>query len=388
MQLAKSDPESIHDIFRRVCHYTHPEQIFGDLGATIVSEQKAELKKRFNTLARLYYPSNYPLNSSEYICATDLFKIVNKLYQQAQEKITSGTYQQKIPVDPTSDQDPICIIKTVKRSYRLIEHLVEGQHADLYLGEYDDPDDPILPLKKVVIKVASSFGKNPLINTEIRFHQTLTHFSLPEFIDSFTFPKDRKDAVIMGFINGLDLEQVREIYPCGIPDRHAAWILDRLLSVIGLLHYHGILHGYIEPVNIMLGKDEPSGLATHNVFLIDFVASLVKPSLKSIIPVFDPIFAAPELSFIDPPSPHPSADLYAVGKSMIYLLGGNVTTDEVPNSVDIRFKAFLNKFLEDDPSKRANDAWEMNDELQKLRKKIFGASHEFLELKLYKEVSS
>lgn len=384
MQLAKSDPESIDDIFRRVCHYRYPEQLFGDLGTTTIYEQKAELKRRFNALAKLYYPSNYPLNSPEYICATDLFKIINKLYQQAQEKITSGTYQQKIPVDSTSDQDSICIIKTAKRSYRLIEQLVEGQHADLFLGEYDDPNDPVLPLKKVVIKIASSYGKNPLINTEIRFHQALAHFSLPEFIDSFTFPKDRKDALIMNFINGLDLEQVREIYPHGIPDRHAAWILDRLLSVIGLLHYNDILHGYIEPANIMLEQDAPSGLATHNVFLIDFVASLVKPSLKSLMTVFDSTFTAPELSFIDPSSPHPTADLYALGKSMIYLLGGNLTTDEVPNSVDIRFKAFLNKLLEDDPSKRANDAWEMNDELQKLRKKIFGASHEFLRLELFR----
>jgi hypothetical protein len=71
--------------------------------------------------------------------------------------------------------------------------------------------------------------------------------------------------------------------------------------------------------------------------------------------------------------------MYSLGKSMVYLLGGNIKTNELPKSVDKRIKDFLMKFLHINPIERTRDAWKSWHELSNLREKVFGTRHQFLE---------
>jgi serine/threonine protein kinase len=102
------------------------------------------------------------------------------------------------------------------------------------------------------------------------------------------------------------------------------------------------------------------------------------PDTASKMTVVNRKFTAPEV--FQGAKPHPVSELYALGKSMVYLLGGDIETDDIPKSVAPKIVAFLRNLLIKDPRSRAHDAWHMHAKLQKLRQQVFGAKHEGLPL--------
>ena len=66
---------------------------------------------------------------------------------------------------------------------------------------------------------------------------------------------------------------------------------------------------------------------------------------------------------------------------MIYLLGGDVRQDTLPPSVDERFARFIQFMVRESPRQRAQDAWEVAEQLARLRVEIFGPQR-FLPLEM------
>ena len=64
----------------------------------------------------------------------------------------------------------------------------------------------------------------------------------------------------------------------------------------------------------------------------------------------------------------PHHDLYSLGKCMIYLLGGDVETNSIPNTVELSFKKFVYEFIK--PG--VTDAWKRHAELHHLRLNVLG----------------
>lgn len=365
--------EQVRTYYSYICHLKYPEQLFGDLGLYPNKNSQLQiLHEAFRYLMKCYHPDIYSDPTDKHY-ANEVCITISSLRELAKKKIENGTYGQ---LHDSTDSDTRCTITTSIREYRVIEHLVEGKFADIFLGAYVDPDNPEEPIRKVAIKIIADPDDNHLLKNEIRFYRRFAHFSVPhakpQYVDRFVVPDERKQAIIMSYIDGYDLTVIRESYPQGISDRHVCWILDRLLSVLGLLHAQKILHGNIEPENIIV---QPHPYAHHG-FLIDFLFCLIEPDSTGKMAVINREYTAPEV--FRGMKPHPVSELYALGKSMIYLLGGDVRTDTIPDSVDPRIAAFLRKFLIKDPAKRANDAWQMHAELQNLRQRVFGARHEGL----------
>lgn len=358
--------EHIKEVYSQICHYEYPEQLFGELGES-KDEQLRKLASAFKHLVKLYHPDHYVRNPENHQLADNLIKILNYLRAEAEKRIVAGKYGQVIEASP---REPECIISTAVRDYRVIKFLEDGEQSNLYHAEYDDPDDRFLPIKEAVIKIIKDPANNDLIENELRALRTLSHQSLPKLIDYFVVPDDGKKAIIMNVIDGYDLYHVRKKYPGGIPDRHMCWIFERLLSVLGFMHYNAVLHGNLEPGNIMIRSRD------HNSFLVDFLHSRVSPGKRDYLEVVAREFAAPE-SFRKAP-PHPAADLYSLAKSMLYILGGDIVRDTLPPRVDPRIARFLQQFLAGDPGQRANDAWKMYNLLSDLRLEVYGARHEFL----------
>ncbi|MDQ7821211.1 MAG: hypothetical protein RDV48_00315 [Candidatus Eremiobacteraeota bacterium] len=363
-----SSQETIKEFHDRICHFEHPEELFGDLGEDNETRYKT-LSNAFKYLVKLYHPDLFPSGSEEQHLAGIVTKLINSLRTDAEKKIEKGTYGQ--PIDQAHEASE-CIITTSLREYRVTRHFAEGEKCDIYHAEYDDPEDKILPFKQAVIKIIALPSENHLIENEIQVLRLLTHQSLPQFIDHFIMPEEKKKAVISRFIEGADLTSIRQKYPDGVPDRHVCWIMERLLSVLGFMHYNAVLHCNIHPGNIIVRPRD------HNVFLIDFLHSLVHPDGSDKMKAAHKDFAAPELtSFASKAKPHPAADMYALGKSMIYLLGGDARGDTVPHHVDRRIARFIKEFLTKNPVQRANDAWNMYGRISDLRLEVFGARHEF-----------
>src|SRR5205823_5593440 len=122
---------------------------------------------------------------------------------------------------------------------------------------------------RVAVKLAEDAADGDLMASEVAaLHLLTTENSpqrkhLPVVLDRF-HTRDSRLGTIFAYIDGLDLTEVRRRLPDGLPPRHLVWVMRRCLSVLGWAHSHGVLHGNIDPLHIMVRPGD------HNVWLIDW----------------------------------------------------------------------------------------------------------------------
>ena len=267
-------------------------------------------------------------------------------------------------------------IKTGRGKYRMGEALARGDLAQIYQAEtISGPRDT----PRVVLKVALDVRDNDFLYNEVRIlkllHKERSPYQkhLPILVDQFKTGDNRR-ANILSHLNGHDLHSIREKYKDGIPERHIIWIFRRCLSVLGYAHSKGVVHGNIDPSHIIVRAND------HNVWVLDWCYAVHNPARTGeSFRILNETYSPPEVEQRKPPLP--AADLYSLGKCMLYLLGGNVETDELPAGVDQRIQRFIQFFLIPSAPSRAQDAWEMYAKLDKLREEIYG-NHEFIEFKM------
>ena len=189
----------------------------------------------------------------------------------------------------------------------------------------------------------------------------------------------------------FDLLAVKEKYKDGVDPKHMVWMLSRLLSIVGYAHSRKLIHRNIKPSNVLVRPQD------HNCLLLGWECSVMDPiknGLKSYLS--DEDFSAPEIAaktYIPPARECDSqqdlmyleaacsADIYSIGKCMIYILGGDLKTNEMPDSVPLQIKRFLETFVIDSPLQRSRDAWELYGVLRKIIVSIWGP-RKFLEFKM------
>jgi len=258
-------------------------------------------------------------------------------------------------------------IKTQRAEYIFFPTKIEGDLSYVYSG-YENNSERT----EIILKLIKNPGDNDLAQNEIKILQNLQSEEvaqskhLPKLLDQFKTTANQLGLILTRF-DGYDLRTVREhhFYKNGISDQHMAWILCRLLSVLGYVHKKGIIHGNLEPSHILI---QPSN---HNLYLIDWTCSVFDPiHTNDVFKVFNQDFSAPEI--VEKKLPTPAADLYSAGKCMVYLLGGDLKNNFIPESVDPRIQRFLAYFLLPSPFQRAQDAWHEFAQLQNLRTEIWG----------------
>jgi serine/threonine protein kinase len=282
---------------------------------------------------------------------------IDELTDLARAALEAGTYDADLP---TWSGRHTSELRTALRTYRVIEHLAEGEHADVYRAEYERDGGVV---EQVAIKIPRSPALDDASLNESRVLGLVAHKSLPIIVDTFRATSGAI-STITRLIDGVDLHEVRERYPTGVPQVHLWWILDRLLSVLGFLHSRRVIHGAIEPGNVMLRPRD------HNAFLLDFLFAVVDPlrsgqGYKTVVPGF----SAPEVA--ERRSPAPPADLFALGATITWLAGGEV---------DEPLRGFLQRLVEPDPLHRPRDAWDLCRELRLLRDRTLGTERSFVEL--------
>lgn len=245
-------------------------------------------------------------------------------------------------------------------NYKIIKQIGEGGFARTYLARHIILDEPAC-LKQ---NIGLSDDDVALLLKEAKLLWQIHHYSLPTLRD-FIRCDDGSYALVMSFIKGKDLFKiVEEDYPKGIDPEHACWMTQRLLNALHYLHFHGIIHGDVKPQNIMIQAEE------HNAVLVDYGLSTLLPKSHTRADGYTPAFAAPEQ--LEGKPPIPETDIYGLGLTMIYALGGNIAGKTFPATVPRELQDFFSEMVIVDPRKRPQSAEKLISPLSDLREKLFG----------------
>lgn len=337
-----------------------PEQFFGELAGDTTAKNLESLKKAYANLLYLYHPEANSGESEEFLdVAAEIANMIVYFYAEAEKKVQLGTYG--LP-DPESHDLPYFEpIETSNRRYAISKLLARGDNSLVYAARMDGAEDD-----NACIKVANGPEANERLLVEREVLENVRHYQLPKLIDVF-MTKEGSVVLVEELIDGFDLVSLRAMprYQNGIPQEHVAWIADRGFFTIGELHSLGRLHGNLTPAHLVV---EPQ---SHNVYLVGFGWSVKKSGgrygFKS------EIYGAPEISKEAPLDP--KTDLFAFGKCLIFALGGDPATGQMPAAVKPEIVDFLAALVSTNPDSREGDAWDAWYRWSDLRLKLFGSRH-------------
>ena len=343
----------LKEIYDKLVKARRPADFFGN-----VSE--AEQKDLYRTYAKKVHPDRV-LGSEIYI-VQQAMALLNRLNSEAISEYRSGIYGVTDTIDLYSKSTPLFEFSLEGKSHRFYELFFRGEVGALYRGTNGE--------YIIILKAAADPADNYLIDTEFRTLNAIKHHALP--IVEHRFMVNDRTAFIMREIEGTPLVKLMEEYPNGVHTEHVMWMLERLFSVVGYLHYNKIVHGNIKPDHVIVNKKN------HNVSLIGFSLCIPKADTPAArYKVVNDIYSPPEVS--KTVRVLPSSDIYAIGKLAVLLLGGDVKTNGMPLTVHIKIREFIRKLVDPDYIDRPDDAWKLWDEVIALRAALF--SKGFKELK-------
>lgn len=360
-----------------------PEEVFESLRRARVplGERLSSLDGDFRRLSGMCNPEHFASAPAIKERAEAVRARLLDWYQEALARVDAedldlaGGGPYRSPARPAPSQTAPTL-RTAQGLYRLSQPLARGDLASLYLGECEAGS---WLGDAVVLKIANDAGDNDLLGREVAALGRLwasegpQRKHIPRLLDRALSP-DGKAGNILSVVEGRDLLYVRARYPGGVPGEHAVWMLRRLLSVVGYAHSLGVLHGNIEPAHVLVRAHD------HNISLVDWCYAVVDPSKTGQrFACLNPDYSAPELA--KKQAPHPSADLFSVGKCALFLLGGDLETGALPAQVEDKLQRFVRWLIRPSALQRAQDAWEAFEELGRIRKALYGA-HRFQEFPL------
>ncbi|MCS6898778.1 MAG: protein kinase [Myxococcales bacterium] len=363
---------TFEDLCQIVAEASCPDEVFSSLRLMGRVGWESALRGEYEQLRAVANPLQF-LDPGARQGAEVVRRRLDELYREA---LGEGSEPEGEELSWNSTERPCFLVRTGQGVYQGSSVLARGDIATLYEGK---ATEGTAIGRCVVLKIADAAADNGLMLDEAaaleRLHQGAgpQKKHLPRLIDQFCMP-DGRIGLVLERLDGVDLLTVRERYPEGVPLEHVIWILRRILSAIGYVHQLGIIHGNIEPSHVMVRPKD------HNVFLIDWCYSLIEPARSGRgFKCETPGYSAPEVGQRKPPTP--ASDLYSVGKCAVYLLGGDPEKDQLPEEINPRFARLLRHLCRPSALQRAQDAWEMFDEVGRARREIFG-HHTFQEFQI------
>lgn len=330
---------------------TRPEEVFGVLDGA----QEVALKRRYRELAAMVHPDHNPGQAVE---ASRAFQALQVWYTQARQRLEQSTYGQHTYITAA----------TALHDYVGTTPPLHGDLCDLFPCQVGS--GPVL------LKVARSGSNNDLLQAEAQVlhrierelagQRVRAHF--PTLIEHFrlrdTEGRKHHVNVLRAEAGYVSLEEVLRAYPNGIDAADAAWMFNRILTAIGVLHNLGIIHGAVLPGHILIRPDD------HNGMLIDWCYSV--PLGETIKAVSPPSVAEypPEVSARRPATA--ATDTYMAAACMVRLLGGNPATATLPPRVPKAIGALLRACLLPSPSRRSGDAWQIFEDFQEILAGLYG----------------
>jgi len=244
-------------------------------------------------------------------------------------------------------------------NYRVISQIAEGGFGTTYRGEHNMLGTPVCLKHAHYVSPQDEL----LLFEEAKSMWDLRHYSIPN-IREIVRMDDGSMVLVMSYIPGPTLAQIVDKHRRLDPE-HVGWIAERSLHALKYIHYHGIVHGDVKPQNIIIQGD------SHQVVVVDYGLSLIRPNKKSASKGYTPMFASPEAIRGEPLLPE--SDFYSLGITMIYALGGDVEMRRVPNDTPEPMCKFIKSLIAYEVSGRPH--WrkvDLCDTIREVRQKSFG----------------
>jgi serine/threonine protein kinase len=244
-------------------------------------------------------------------------------------------------------------------NYTIIRQIGEGGFGRTYEARHTILDEKACLKQNINLTDTDA----ALLRNEAKLLWNVSHHSLPAVRDFFRAP-DKSYILAMSYIEGKSLHESVKKHKAIHPE-DVCWVTQRLLNALYYLHCKGIVHGDIKPPNVIVHPEE------HNAFLVDYGLSSIRPQVTTKAPGYTAVFAAPEI--IEGKPPVPESDLYSLGLTMIYAMGGDPITKTYPDHVAEPIRQFCNSLVAYKPLDRAT--WEKQDLVSRLsdvRQEAFG----------------
>ncbi len=346
-----------------------PEDVFGSFEGS-GEEQLKQATVVYRQLAKAVHPDRYRQNGDQ-TAAHEAFKALQYWWREAQAKIKLGIYG----TVRTTKPEPL-LVQSGRRKYAVGEQMARGDICNLYLCT--SATDP----KSAVFKVAREPRDNDLMANEARILKQLLankewskfHAYLPQIYDAFGY-KDAasvtRHANVISYLDGFySLKEVQAEYPNGVEAKDMAWIWRRLLVALGLAHVNHIIHGAVLPDHVLIQPE------LHGLTLIDWTCAVafgdpdgLDEHIQALSLEYEPWYPQEVLS---KKPPVPGTDIYMAAQCMVYLLGGNPLTGEIPKAVSKPIARFFRGCLLPNPKSRPQEAWALIEEFDELIERLWG----------------
>lgn len=161
---------------------------------------------------------------------------------------------------------------------------------------------------------------------------------LPRLVDVTTLPDGRGANVLAAgqhsYGDYASLAEIRADWPDGLHMRHAVWMTNRMLELLSWVHKGGTVHGAVFPSNTMYvhSMDEEHQNPDHAGMLWDWCYA-TRVSRRQLLPAVVDRYRdwyPPGLLGENRRPPRPADDTAMLAASVLWVLGGDPVTGEVP----------------------------------------------------------
>jgi hypothetical protein len=257
---------------------------------------------------------------------------------------------------------------------RLIAH---GDITDVYAGRRAR-----WPSELVILKILRDSQNAGLLENEWVALQSLQQSQAPG-ADTFTglLPQPIAHArITSGLFSGqwasifrwasgfyYTFEDVRRVYPQGIPPRASIWIWRRILEVLSFIHASGVVHGAVVPAHLLVQKNE------HGVRLVGYSrAGRPGETLRAVSSAYEPFYPQPAgwRSNLTP-----QLDIVMSARCIAAILGGDPASASLPAAAPKKLADLVRQIGLSQPGDTAiRSAWAIREELGRVAKDVFGPS--------------
>lgn len=324
------------------------------------------IKSGYRHFQKALHPDRYQDEDAKEV-ATQAFTRLGLLHDQAQEAIRLGRYGTPLQ---------LAVVHTRKGEHRIMSQAGVGDLSTTYFAEskrggtteasfckiVNDPRDGDLLMNEVkALRILNGPNADPQWQLYVA-----------QLIETFVYAepgKPRRQANVLGRLEGFySLETIHERLPGGLSPLHAVWMWRRLLMVLGFAHDLGVVHGAVLPRHVMILPE------AHGLTLVDWSYASIKTGSS-----YQPLVAIvndhrdwyPE-EVLAKRAPSPATDIVLAARTMIWAMGGDPLTGNLPLTIPHQLRAFFKGCLLHSQSMRPQNAWLLFKEFDELLEDIGG----------------
>jgi hypothetical protein len=363
-----SDIQAVRAILRTATTF---ETVFGKLPRGDAASQKNVLRKQFNYLARQVHPDIAPREGK--LLAGEVFGLLIAMRKSAETAIESGTYHMPFkagaapePRRPISDNGQT--LQSAKALYQLhVEPYRTGDFSVLYQARTLTGTGG-----SVLIKIATDPTHNTLLEKEVSLLKRFVtrprlQVYVPTVTDTFVVSGDAgrryRAIVITPHTGALSLTDIRAALGRPLEAVEVAWVGRRIIAQSLAALAIDVVHGSIVPDHVLVDP------LTREPQHIGWLHAVERKTAERITMVIDcwRDWYPPEV--MDKKTPGHRSDLYMVGKTMIWLLGGDVRRNTLPKHVPSAMAACILQCVLADKNRRPKDGRQLLDDFTRVVRK-------------------